>query len=275
MKTVFFLTVLTLSLVSIATAGLDTESLFNRVIAVYDFESTGKQEELVFIEDSGPQQLPATLLNGASLAPDGKSGQCISLESLALVGSGTRLVPLFARFGFSIVAWVKRPQQDGGVVIGMSASQEIVGEEVSTGLIALGVTPSGNIKGTHTDHTTGESLVLPTQEQNVSDNQWHHIAYVLFADTYTLFIDGEAVLSQPAVVHPGFLGDLVLLTIVTSPENDQNTLVDEVGFFETGFSAYEIKGLYEDGLETFLEVMPVEPQGKLATTWGAMKKDRW
>ena len=62
-------------------------------------------------------------------------------------------------------------------------------------------------------------------------------------------------------------GNLVLLTIVTSAENNQNTLVDEVGFFETGFSAYEIKGLYEDGLETFLEVMPVESQGKLATTW--------
>ena len=271
MKTLCFLTLLTLSLVSIATAGLDTESLFNRVIAVYDFESTGKREALVFVEDSGPQQLPATLLNGASVAQGGKSGQCLSLEGLALVGSGTRLVPLFARFGFSIVAWVKRPQQEGGVVIGMSASAEVEGEEVSTGLIALGVTPSGNIKGTHTDHTTDKSLVIPMQEQNVSDNQWHHIAYVLFADTYTLFIDGEAVLSQSAVVRPNFFGDLVLLTIVTSAENNQNTLVDEVGFFETGFSAYEIEGLYEDGLETFLEVMPVESQGKLATTWGELK----
>lgn len=270
MKTLCFLIFLTLSLVSVATAGLDTESLFNRVIAVYDFESTGKREELVFVEDSGPQQLPATLLNGASIAQNGKSGQCLSLEGFALAGVGTRLVPLFARFGFSIVAWVKRPQQEAGVVIGMQASAEVEGEEVSTGLIALGVTPSGNIKGTHTDHTTGKSLVIPTQEQNVSDNEWHHIAYVLFADTYTLFIDGEAVLSQPAVVHPGFLGDLVLLTIMGS-ENNQNTLVDEVGFFETGFSAYEIQGLYEDGLETFLEVMPVEAQGKLATTWGELK----
>lgn len=78
-------------------------------------------------------------------------------------------------------------------------------------------------------------------------------------------------LSQPVVVHPDFLGDIVLLTIVTSAENNQNTLVDEVGFFETGFSAYEIEGLYEDGLETFLEVMPVKSQGKLATTRGELK----
>ena len=61
---------------------------------------------------------------------------------------------------------------------------------------------------------------------------------------------------------------------MTSAENDQNTLVDEVGFFETGFSAYEIEGLYKDGLETFLEVMPVESQGKLATTWGGLKSQQ-
>ena len=41
-----------LSLASIATAGLDTESLFNRVIAVYDFESTGEREGLVFVGES-------------------------------------------------------------------------------------------------------------------------------------------------------------------------------------------------------------------------------
>ena len=270
MKVLFFLTFLTLSLVSIATAGLDTDSIRNRVIAVYDFESSGNREALVFTEDSGPQQLPATLLNGASIAQDGKSGKGLSLEGFALAGSGTRLVPLFASFGFSIVAWVKRPQQEGGVVIGMGASAGVGDENVSTGLIALGVTPSGNIKGTHTDHKTGASVVIPTRGENVSDNKWHHIAYVLFADTYTLFIDGEAVLSQSAVVRPIFSGDIVLLTIMGS-ENQRNTLVDEVGFFETGFSTYEIQGLYEDGIEEFLEVMPVESQGKLATTWGELK----
>ena len=76
---------------------------------------------------------------------------------------------------------------------------------------------------------------------------------------------------HPKAVRPNFVGDLVLLTIVTSAENNQNTLVDEVGFFETGFSAYEIEGPYEEGLETFLEVMSVESRDKLATTWGELK----
>ena len=41
-----------------------------------------------------------------------------------------------------------------------------------------------------------------------------------------------------------------------------DVLIDDAGFFETGFSSYEIKGLYNDGLEDFLEAMPVEPSRK-------------
>ena len=46
----------------------------------------------------------------------------------------------------------------------------------------------------------------------------------------------------------------------------------EVGFFETGFSLYEVSGLYHQGLTTFLNTMPVDPQAKAATTWGALKR---
>ena len=63
----------------------------------------------------------------------------------------------------------------------------------------------------------------------------------------------------------------MVLFLITSPESTRKTLIDDVGFFETGFSTYEIKGLYEDGLATFLETMPVSPQGRLTTTWGEIK----
>ena len=57
--------------------------------------------------------------------------------------------------------------------------------------IILGVTPTGNIKGTHITYPTDTSAVLTTQDENVSNNKWHHIAYTLFANTYTLFIAGN------------------------------------------------------------------------------------
>ena len=51
-----------------------------------------------------------------------------------------------------------------------------------------------------------------------------------------------------------------------------SVLVDEVGFFEIGFSVDEVKGLYDDGLTDFLEAMPVDPREKVATTWGSNQK---
>ena len=44
-------------------------------------------------EDSGPQNLPGTLLAGASLVKGGKSGKCLSLVGDDTFGTGTRLFP--------------------------------------------------------------------------------------------------------------------------------------------------------------------------------------
>ena len=73
----------------------------------------------------------------------------------------------------------------------------------------------------------------------------------------------------------GFVSDSTLIAIRGESDEDLTgtVLVDEVGFFETGFSVYEVKGLYDDGLTDFLEAMPVDPRAKVATTWGALK--RW
>ena len=274
MKILIFLTLLTLGLLANAVnAGLDTDTIANHVIAIYHFESTKRTDQgLLYTQDSGPQNLPGTLFNGASLARGGRSGKCLSLVGDDAFGTGTRLFPHLAPIGFSIVAWVKRPQQNGGLVFSMIAFYEEDSENVISE-IDLGVTPTGNIKGTHATYPTDRSEVLTTQEENISNNRWHHIAYTLFANTYTLFIDGDPVLKHEATVFPGYFGDSVLF-LITSPESTRPTLIDDVGFFETGFSTYEIKGLYEDGLATFLETMPVSPQGRLATTWGEIKRNR-
>ena len=65
----------------------------------------------------------------------------------------------------------------------------------------------------------------------------------------------------------GFVADGTFI-IIAGPSDEDLTgsvLVDEVGFFETGFSVYEVKGLYDDGLTDFLEAMPVDPREKAST----------
>ena len=274
MKTLTVLTILlTLSLANVVNAGLDTDTTANHVIAVYHFESTKNTDGgLLYTEDSGPQNLPGFLFDGASLARGGKSGKCLSLVGDDTFAAGTGNFPHLASVGFSIVAWVKRPQQNGGLVFYMIGVYTEDRENVVSEII-LGVTPTGNIKGTHVTYPTDTSAVLTTQDENISNNKWHHIAYTLFANTYTLFIDGEVVLKHEATVFPGYFGDEVLF-FISSPDSTRKTLIDEVGFFETGFSTYEIKGLYEDGLATFLETMPVSPQDRLTTTWGEIKTRR-
>ena len=224
-----------------------------------------------------PQKLPGALLNGAKLVKGGKSGKCLSLVGDDTLGAGTRIFPYLTSVGFSIVAWVKRPKQSGGLVLYMMGQYEEDDQNVVSEII-LGVTPNGNIKGTHITYSPDPSnpdtsAILTTQGENISNNKWHHIAYTLFANTYTLFIDGEPVQKHEATVFPGYYGDRVLL-FVRSPESTRPTRIDDVGFFETGFSTYEIKGLYTDGLAKFLEAMPVSPQGRLTTTWCQIKTRR-
>ena len=278
MKILIFLTLLSLSLANTVNAGLDTDAIANHVIVVYHFESTKTTDTgLLYTEDSGPQSLPGVLLEGASLVKGGKSGKCLSLVGDDALGAGTRIFPYFASVGFSIVAWVKRPKQNAGLVFYMIGQYEEDDQNVVSEII-LGVTPTGNIKGTHITYSPDPfnpdtSAILTTQDENISNNKWHHIAYTLFANTYTLFIDGEPVQKNEATVFPGYYGDRVLF-FIRSPESTRKTFIDEVGVFETGFSTYEIKGLYKDGLAKFLEAMSVSPQGRLATTWGEIKTRR-
>lgn len=71
----------------------------------------------------------------------------------------------------------------------------------------------------------------------------------------------------------GFIGDETLIRIGVHNTIKSRILVDDLGFFGTGFSPYEIKALRnsQSGLKGFLEVMPVDPADKVATTWGGMK----
>ena len=258
------------SLTNVLHAGLDTDTIFNHVIAIYHFESTKTTDEgTLYTEDDGPQELPGSFLDGASLANGGKSGKCLSLIGDDAFGTGTRIFPHLAAIGFSIVAWVKRPQQNHDLELYMSGLYEADRENIVSS-ISLGVTPTGNIKGIHTTYSTDTSATLTTQDENISDNKWHHIAYTLFANTYTLYIDGELVLEHEATVFPGYYGDMILF-IIAAPDSTRKSLIDEVGVFETGFSTYEIKGLYKDGLTKFLETMPVSPQSRLTTTWSEIK----
>lgn len=277
MKIFVILTILILSLTSAANAGLDSDNMPDYVIAVYHFESTKQSDAgVTYSPDSGPRKFHIPFFDGASLTDDGKYGKAVQLRIQASVDGGTWWSATLPNDEFSIVAWLKLPKQAEDVrfyisLLGLIKTDNV---EILVSTLTCYVRPDGNIAGAFIDFLRGGAIVLlESENQNVANNQWHHIAFTKYAKTYTLFIDGEDVAENQSVRTPKFLGNLTSIRIDgTRGENlTGNVLVDDVGFFETGFSSYEIKGLYKSQLSTFLEEMSVTPEGRLATTWAELK----
>lgn len=282
MKTLVSLTVLTISLIRVVYAGLDTDSTYNHVIGVYHFESTEQRENgTTYTPDSGIREIKGNLSDDASLTDAGKYGKALLLRSQDTFCAPTLSKrPTFPSNEYSIVAWVKLSEQlnDGYLNLMMQGFILTDDNAIVISAIGMSVVPDGNLNAFHSNlFINGETINISSQEHNIANDRWHHIAVARYADTTSLYIDGQSVASHYTTKFPEFLGNYTCLGIFGAASGVDFTgdvLVDDAGFFETGFSPYEIKGLYNDGLKSFLDVMPVNPQGRLTTTWGSMKSQR-
>ena len=262
----FFLIVLVLlTPMGIATAGLDSAGRFDDVVAIYHFEN---------VSDSGPRGFDGSLRENATIVDDGKINKCLRLRNddwFAMVDDQH----LGILGDFSIVAWVKLPRQSEDFRITMAGAND---DDTLEGAIILYILSTGNIEGYAADFKNSKSQQIKSENKNASDNQWHHIAFTKFSGNAFLFLDGEVV-KQRNERYLGFVGDGTFVSISSSDRENTNltgsVLIDELGFFEIGFSVYEIKAIYDNGLTDFLEAMPVDPQEKTTTTWGELKRRRF
>ena len=261
-----FLILLTLSLASIANAGLNHGDAINSAIAVYYFEG---------LADDSNRDTTGELQNRARLTQNGIHEQGLQLTSEARFYGPVEEFPLLLGLEFSITARVKISRKENASLhLGMTS---ITGKAIfPTSSIVLCVTPEGNIKAERGEITLergpGTIMLIETEDSNLADNEWHHIAFTKYGHIYSVFIDGKTITS---VYEPAYLstkGDEFGVQAFISPPGFQGTaMVDNLGFFETGFSPFEIRAIYQRGLYNFLEAMPVDPQGKIATTWGKIK----
>ena len=269
MKSLGFLIILTFSFINVANSDLDSNDTFNPVIAVYHFESKKRNNLVEYTEDGGPRYIHGALLDGASLSNKGKSGKCLQLQNKATFGAATLSSPTLADSQFSVVAWVKLPLQGDETVVNLAMIGYDKADRTMFSMIVLSITPSGNLKARHENLLEDISITLESKNQNVSDNEWHHIAfsrsadtlkdvgdtYRLFGDTYRLFIDGKIVAAERSTKRPRFLGDLTCILIgdISKEMLIGDVLVDDVAFFEAGACITTIKKIYNNGLHTFVE----------------------
>ena len=250
---------LLMSCVTLAFAGLDQHNRFDEVIAIYRFEN---------VQDSGPRAFHGTLQDNASIVANGKIGKCLYLRNDQFFAS---LDDLFLGVvgNFSIVGWVKTRSIAVDESIILSASSTTDNGDFSA--ISMSI-DSDSVVGLIVDGEDDEIDGIIANGVDVADGRWNHVAFSLTEDFYRIFVNGEVVKEEKNEGYTGFVGNDTLILVDSSSTG--NHYIDEVGFFETGFSPYEIKGLYQDGLSTFLDVMPVDPEGLATTTWADLKSAR-
>ena len=272
---------------------------FDRVIAAYDFEN----DIAIGAEDIGPRNIHAGFSRGAFKSDESKFGN----KSLAFERSGhfgvseNSFLSIFNEF--SIAFWIKTPVQDCDIGVGLSAKDgfetkgitfvniESEGYSYKTGIIDAG--------GISAHHSGGKNVhrieVTEIKEDiNMMDNRWHHIVFTLDQIQYVITIDGKIIFrkvpeqwkrhtepnwkgEEKVPAYIGYVGDKTVISIELAPDNKKingQIFFDDVIFYEEAFSATDIQELYNNGLKDFLEVMPVDPQGKVATTWGEIKSGR-
>ncbi len=211
------------------------------------------------VSDSSGNDHHGELVQGEPEYVDGKFGTAMSF-------GGTDMVTVpdndaLDLTSFTIAAWINSPATSGRWhVIAAKEARNPTGRNYGI----FGHVSNGSI---HYSFTAGgwKSFDAPT---NVTDGSWHHVAATYERPNFKLYIDGKL----DAEVAPD-----------ADPESNDSPLyiggcdignywmtgsIDEVVLYNRALSPDEIAELIDEGLSS---VTPVEPAGKLATTWSQIK----
>ena len=106
---------------------------------------------------------------------------------------------------------------------------------------------------------------------NVSDDEWHFIAAVADADSgmISLWVDGEMDLEGALNTTGGYGTSEGVFHIGRHANRYTTGIIDEVALFNVALSEDDLQSIMNDGL---VNLTAVEATGKLATTWGNVKK---
>jgi len=114
----------------------------------------------------------------------------------------------------------------------------------------------------------GSGVAEPSAPGTLPQNEWHHVVGTFdVVDGVMVYVDGDLVAEAgPNANEPC---DGPTLPRIASRVDGQflNAVIDEVAMWDRTLSAGEVSENMNGALST-----PVEPQGKLATSWGLVKR---
>ena len=116
----------------------------------------------------------------------------------------------------------------------------------------------------------------------LTDDVWHHVVGLWKQPSLLVYTDGRKGQDKcfdgdspngddPCNALPDLkaAGDPFIIATRPNDTGNFNGLIDDVALFDRALTEDEIKTLRDDGLEA--GALAVSPQGKAATTWGALK----
>jgi hypothetical protein len=167
---------------------------------------------------------------------------------------------------FSITAWIS--------LVSKNAYQALVEKGEVQGDVRnyyLAITDGNQLYGGFKDSAGWNSCIA----DNVADEKWHHVAVTYdFKKTLT-YIDGKSFDKMTIGVTGGVdplqneAGVTIGVTNINGGEPAQG-IIDEVGIFNNALTEDDVKAIMQKGLSQ--AALMVESSGKLASTWGIIKK---
>lgn len=268
MKSLFCVALIAIFM-TVACLQLTYTEITNTVIAAYDFEIIQQDNKGFYVPNIGSKRIHGYLYNNAELSQQWKRSKVLSLTRKDYLYATTQ-----RRFptDFSMVASVKIPPQEHSIFFSLKMGD---GKNLRS-TREIQILPTGNIRfwGVFLPPPgiIGAAMFeLQSENENVTDNQWHHIVYTYHSEIHKIFVDGEIVYQEE--LRPTFVaGEFIHIFLKGARIGiTGEALFDDIGFFSTHLSIEEVQHLYNHGITRFLEEMPVSPQGKVATTWGDIR----
>ena len=129
-------------------------------------------------------------------------------------------------------------------------------------------TNSLNIHWRFDPNNQGTGCAGPNGENTLFElKQWYHLAGTKKGSTLTFYVDGKHI-QQHGVAGEHRQGNGILYIGKTSGFRAATFYIDELYVYNRALDANEIKDVMKGNL------LPVEPQEKLTTTWGKLKTRR-
>lgn len=246
-STIMLVVSLLLISTSLGVAGEDPD-----LVAYYPFE--GDSEDASGNDNHGE-------ITGGSKWVKGKFGDAIELDPAAYVemqASDSLHGDFFEQDPFTISAWIN-PNFDGNTwehiwrSLPSGAGHNTLFINKDQGLISW----RGRVGGW--------TVLCESDPGIVEADKWMHVAVTGDGDTFKIYADGEIVAETEFQVTAGAN---ITYRIGGSGGETFAGLMDDYAVFSRALDEGEIN-LIMDSVETFL---PVEPKGKLATQWAALKR---